>query len=400
MKAVIHSYETTKHVAGPKTLFGSLLIALLTTLSFAQPVDDAWCGRPGSELPDLWTETLLQVEALEEMPGASAWTNVPSRLSTFLRNAALLHRASVGQGNEAVEQARAAVRFFSAQQSRLIEAAKAHEVNAFTQVLAQVRSRLNTLEQTYPPKALLPLAKGAASPSSTTLTVSTKIAPVAVGTPVEVKFRLQDAQGRGMPSPRLVETHTRKLHALLVDPTLEDYHHEHPITAGPPGVFNFIFTPRKPGDYTMWLDVMPETTRRNEYPQTIIPGAQLSLAGPSRDTQLRSTNQGLRYELRLPPTVKRGHYINARLRVTDDKGRPCFDLEPFMGAFGHVVGIMDDRKTLLHVHSHGEPPREHERSGPEVPFRFLAAKSGHLKLFVQTQVNGQVRLATFSFPVE
>ncbi len=71
-----------------------------------------------------------------------------------------------------------------------------------------------------------------------------------------------------------------------------------------------------------------------------------------------------------------------------------------MGAFAHVVGFMDDRHTMIHVHSHGEPPHELSRSGPEVPFRFIAPKAGFLKLFVQVQVNGTIRLARFGFPVE
>ena len=71
-----------------------------------------------------------------------------------------------------------------------------------------------------------------------------------------------------------------------------------------------------------------------------------------------------------------------------------------MGAFAHVVGFLEDRHTMLHVHSHGEPPHELMRSGPEVPFRLLAPKPGFLKLFVQVQINGSIVLAKFGFPVE
>ena len=98
--------------------------------------------------------------------------------------------------------------------------------------------------------------------------------------------------------------------------------------------------------------------------------------------------------------VVTGQPVNARLRVLDAEGKPCFALEPLMGAFAHVVGFMDDRNTVIHVHSHGEPPHELSRSGPEVSFRFIAPKSGFLKFFVQTQVNGNVMLAKFGFPVE
>lgn len=71
-----------------------------------------------------------------------------------------------------------------------------------------------------------------------------------------------------------------------------------------------------------------------------------------------------------------------------------------MGAFAHIVGIMDDRRTILHVHSHGEPPREHERIGPEPPFRLVAPNAGYLKLFVQMQLDGRLNTAPFTFLVE
>jgi hypothetical protein len=218
---------------------------------------------------------------------------------------------------------------------------------------------------------------------------------------VQVDLRLRDTTGAGVGSLQLMETHTRRLHAMVIDSSLEDYHHEHPITSGRPGDFTFVFTPRKTGDYLLWLDVTPLATGRNETPETTLVGAIPSLASGARVTQMESAADGWRFQLRLDrKKVTAGLPVSARLRVTDGQGRPCFVLEPVMGAFAHVVGFMDDRHTMIHVHSHGEPPHELARSGPEVPFRFVAPKAGFLKLFIQTQVNGTIKLAKFGFPVE
>jgi hypothetical protein len=45
-------------------------------------------GTDGGELPDLWQQTWLELEALEEVPKAEAWTNAPGRVST--RNATVI----------------------------------------------------------------------------------------------------------------------------------------------------------------------------------------------------------------------------------------------------------------------------------------------------------------------
>ena len=70
---------------------------LATTLvsRAAAPLGDAWCGTDGGELPDLWQQTVLELEALEEISKANAWSYAPGRVNVFLGKFALLHRGSV-----------------------------------------------------------------------------------------------------------------------------------------------------------------------------------------------------------------------------------------------------------------------------------------------------------------
>lgn len=381
------------------------LLLLAHSLRAASPALEPWCGTDGGDLPDLWQQTWLEVEALEEFPKADAWTNAPGRVNTLLNKFALLQRGSVKQGQQTMAHVRKTFDGLTRMRPQLIDAANATNVTAFTQTVAEARLLLGNLQQRYSPDALLtgvsPVNSALLLPGQPTLSVKVSAPRLMTNQTVQVDLRLRDATGAGVGSLQLVETHTRRLHALVIDPSLEDYHHEHPITSGRPGDFTFVFTPRKIGDYLLWLDVTPLATGRNETPTTVIAGAVPSLASAARVTQMESTADGWRFQLRLDrKKVTAGLPVNARLRVTDEQGRPCFGLEPVMGAFAHVVGFMDDRHTMIHVHSHGEPPRELSRSGPEVPFRFIAPKTGFLKLFIQTQVNGTILLAKFGLPVE
>jgi hypothetical protein len=381
------------------------VLMLAQSIHAASPAIEPWCGTDGGELPDLWQQTWLEVEALEEVPKAGAWTNAPGRVGTLLNKFALLQRGSVKQGQQTMSHVRKAFEGLAKMRPHLIDAANATNVTTFTQTVAEARLLLENLQRKYSPDALLtgvtPVNAALLLPGQPTLSVKATAPRLMTNQTVQVDLRLRDSTGAGVGSLQLIETHTRRLHAMVIDPSLEDYHHEHPITSGRPGDFTFVFTPRKTGDYFLWLDVTPLATGRNETPTAVIAGSVPSLASPARVTQMESAADGWRFQLRLDrKKVTAGLPINARLRVTDGQGKPCFGLEPVMGAFAHVVGFMDDRHTMIHVHSHGEPPHELSRSGPEVPFRFIAPKAGFLKLFIQTQVNGTILLAKFGLPVE
>jgi hypothetical protein len=378
---------------------------LVQTAHAALPAAEPWCGTDGGELPDLWQQTWLEVEALEEVPKAEAWPYAPGRFSTLLHKFTLLQRGSARRGQQVMGHVRGTLEGLSKLRPDLINAANSTNVTAFTQAVAGARMMLDKLQREYPPDALRPGPSAVNTalllPGQPTLSVKASAPRLVTNQPVQVDLRLRDATGAGVGSLQLIETHTRRLHAMVIDASLEDYHHEHPVTSGRPGDYTFAFTPRKPGDYLLWLDVTPLATGRNETPTAVVAGAAPSLAAPTRVTRMESTADGWRFELRLDPRqVAAGQPVNARLRVSESQGRPCFGLEPVMGAFAHIVGFLEDRHTMIHVHSHGEPPHELMRSGPEVPFRFVAPKAGFLKLFVQVQIGGEIRLARFGFPVE
>lgn len=380
---------------------------LATTLvsRAAAPLGDSWCGTDGGELPDLWQQTVLELEALEEISKADAWSYAPGRVNVFLGKFALLHRGSVRQGADTMKAVRQTMDSLGKMRSTLVNAATTTNVLVYTQSVATVRTMMEELYSKYQPGSLkLGIAKinpKAFLPASPTLTVKAISPPLVSNQTVQVDLRLRDAKGAGVGSLQLMEMHTRRLHVLAIDPALEDYHHEHPITSGRPGDFVFVMTPKRTGNYLMWLDVTPLATGRNEAPQAVIGTGPVLTRAVSKVTQMQSSTDGWKFDLRFDrKKVVAGQPVNARLRVTDPQGQPCFALEPLMGSFAHIVGFLDDRNTMIHVHSHGEPPHELARSGPEVPFRFIVPKSGFLKLFVQTQVNGNVMLAKFGFPVE
>src|SRR5690625_5326218 len=63
----------------------------------------------------------------------------------------------------------------------------------------------------------------------------------------------------------------------------------------------------------------------------------------------------------------------SRLTMTvTHNGAPVAELEPYLGAFGHLVALRDGDLAYLHVHPHGEVPARSEEHTSELQSR------GHL----------------------
>ena len=74
-------------------------------------------------------------------------------------------------------------------------------------------------------------------------------------------------------------------------------------------------------------------------------------------------------------------------------GQPVTDLEPYLGAFGHLVALREGDLAYLHGHPSGEAPHAVESSGPEITFEVNAPTPGRYLLYLNFQVDGRVHTA-------
>ncbi|MET0263446.1 MAG: hypothetical protein ABW223_11145, partial [Rariglobus sp.] len=99
-------------------------------------------------------------------------------------------------------------------------------------------------------------------------------APAEPGRETQVTLALATSTGKPVGPADLLVQHTRKLHLLVVDPTLRDYQHIHPVPGERDGEWTFPFTPRLAGTYRVFADFVPVPTARSLYS-----GADLPVAG-------------------------------------------------------------------------------------------------------------------------
>ncbi|MDS4041766.1 MAG: hypothetical protein RKP20_11375 [Candidatus Competibacter sp.] len=242
-------------------------------------------------------------------------------------------------------------------------------------------------------------AHGATGPA----TIDASIAPASglkVGEPAIFTLSLVARDGKPITLADLQVAHTEKIHLLVVDPSLTDYHHEHPKPGSTPGTYTFAITPNKAGEYKVFADLLPVATNRQEYAVTRFVVAGTS-APVEKVTNRKTTVAGYTFELKFeeePPAA--GHPHKAWLTVTGPDGKPFAKLEPVMGAFAHLVGFGEDRAEIAHVHPLGQEPRTAaERGGPILEFQTDFATGGYQKLFAQVQIDGKSVFAPFGIDV-
>lgn len=231
---------------------------------------------------------------------------------------------------------------------------------------------------------------------------ATASGPLEAGRNADIKVRIQRRDGSPVLIKDLMVMHTQPIHLLIVDPSLTDYHHEHPTPTAVPGEYTFSFTPTKSGPYRIWADLVPADSGVQEYPAVDLPGSGTAESIGDMSGRFDSKAGGLNFRL----TFENGQLPRARqvrimqIEVTDADGKPIRKLEPVMNAFCHLVGFYEDYRTVVHLHPEGgDVLRADLRGGPVMPFKFYPPRAGFLRLFCQVVIDGKTIFAPFNVNV-
>ena len=214
--------------------------------------------------------------------------------------------------------------------------------------------------------------------------------PAAAGTPLQ--FRILD--GNGAPVTRYDESHEKLLHLIVVRNDLTAFQHVHPAL-DPSGTWRVPVDLRRAGDYRVFADFVV-----TDGPALTL-GANIHVAGeydPRPLPAVRAVSEVDGYAVTLSGAPKAGDDAMLRLSVSRD-GKPVDDLEPYLGAYGHLVALRASDLAYLHVHPNGAPDDGVTSTGPEVEFHTTFPSAGEYRLFLDFQHRGVVRTAEFTVPV-
>jgi hypothetical protein len=215
---------------------------------------------------------------------------------------------------------------------------------------------------------------------------------VPAGAAVPVSFRVLGPDGH--PVTAYDESHDEDLHLVAVRRDLSGFQHVHP-TLGSDGVWS-IPLGLTPGSWRLFADFVPSADGENR-----ILGADLAVAGEHVPAPLpapSTTAEVDGYTVSLAGELVPGRESELTLSVSRE-GRPVTDLQPYLGAYGHLVVLRDGDLAYLHVHPAGEPGDAGVEPGPDVEFATTPPSAGTYRLFLDFKHGSVVRTAAFTVTV-
>ncbi len=197
----------------------------------------------------------------------------------------------------------------------------------------------------------------------------------------------------GAPVTAYTPTHDKDLHLIVVRRDLAGFQHVHPeLREG--GVWEIpLRAVAGAGQYRMFADFQP--SGRGE---ALTLGVDLPAPGAYQPVPLPAPGRTATvdgYTVTLGGELRPGASSPLTLTVTKD-GRPVTDLQPYLGAYGHLVALRDGDLAYLHVHPDGAPGDGRTQAGPQIVFHAEVPSSGTYRLFLDFQHGGVVRTAAFT----
>jgi len=194
----------------------------------------------------------------------------------------------------------------------------------------------------------------------------------------------------GKPVEQFDINHEKKLHLIVVSKDLSFFEHVHPQYMGQ-GVFQIEMQFPAGGDYKLFADFIPSgaaATTQSEWVSVsgssvasvpIVPEQAWSSEVDGKKITLQTTSLIAGEAVTLSYTIRDGHTEEA---ITD--------LQPYLGAVGHVVILDEQAERYLHVH-----PMDEKSSGPEAKFMTTFPERGIYKVWAQFQQHDRVFTVPF-----
>lgn len=222
--------------------------------------------------------------------------------------------------------------------------------------------------------------------------------PAEPGRESRLTIALATSTGKPVGPADLLVQHTRKLHLLVVDPTLRDYQHLHPEPGEKDGEWTFLITPRLGGTYRVFADFVPVPTRRSLYA-----GVDLPVTGETAVNMnvfsWEAEVEGFRFRLTPSAPIRAGKSADLSFTVSRPDGGPV-PLEPVMDAYAHLVAFDQGHSGFAHLHPNETdlsiPP---DATNPALTFRITIPNPGVYVIWAQVKLAGREIFAPFWFEV-
>lgn len=187
-----------------------------------------------------------------------------------------------------------------------------------------------------------------------------------------------------------VPVHEKELHFIAIRRDMANFQHVHPVM-DQFGTWTIDLN-LTPGSWRFFADFQPPNH------ETMTLGIDASVAGAFEPQPLPEMSPIAHigsYTVKLEGQLAAGRASEITFSIMLD-GHPVTTLEPYLGAYGHLVALRSGDLAYLHVHPQGEPSDGTSRPGPEISFSANAPSAGLYRLHLDFQHERTVRSAHFT----
>jgi len=213
-------------------------------------------------------------------------------------------------------------------------------------------------------------------------------AVVSPGTAAPVSFTIEDADGN--PVTEYDEEHEKELHLIAVRRDFSGFQHVHPERAED-GTWSTTVN-LTAGQWRLFADFKATGAEAITLGNDLAVRGDYQPAAAVADTRTATVDG---YTVTLDGEVTPGEEARLSLNVTRD-GSPVTDLEPYLGAYGHLVALRSGDLAYLHVHPEGTPGDGKTEPGPDVVFFAKVPSPDRYHLYLDFKHEGVVRTAAFT----
>jgi hypothetical protein len=208
-------------------------------------------------------------------------------------------------------------------------------------------------------------------PQKTTMLPATNLIP---GAPQVYTIQVRSASGK--PINNFQIQHEKLMHLILVSSDLKSFQHVHPTYLGK-GKFQITATFPADGQYTAFMDYVPKGSTQHVDVATLKVGKAIaSQTFPSVDSSLSKTFGDLNIALLIDPKTIRSEQATAvSFQIKDATGKPIEDLQPYLGAMGHLVIIKASPVLTAASYLHAHPKGHDHSTGMEMGGMNMGEKS-------------------------
>jgi len=203
--------------------------------------------------------------------------------------------------------------------------------------------------------------------------------------PGELRFAIATAEGERV--TEFDELHERRMHLIVVRRDGTEFRHLHP-EMNASGTWSVPVRFGEAGVYRAFADFSVDGEQHTLAGDLFVSGGEFDSRPFPAPRPLDETDG---YEVRLRAAEPVAGQPTSLAFTVSQSGRPVDDLQPYLGAKGHLVALREGDLAFLHVH-----PEESEGAADKIVFEATFPTAGRYRLYLQFRHEGVVRTVEFT----